>query len=96
MTSSTSSLNFEIGSDTALAVYSEDLDKKEKFNPGKLIHCFLNQLAIDEEKFYALQLVGRCVIALHARSVTREVAERAKRRLEEAIREMEGKPLRFL
>ena len=87
---------FEIGSDIALAIYSENLDKKEKFNPGKLIHCFLNQLAIDEEKFYALQLVGRGVITLHAKCVTPEVEERAKRRLEEAIRELKGKNLRFL
>ena len=87
---------FEIGSDIALAAYSEDLDKREKFNPGKLIHCFLNQLAINEERFHALQLVKRCVIALHARSVTREVTERARRKLEEAIKELEGKPLRFI
>ena len=81
---------FEIGSDIALAMYSENLDKREKFNPGKLIHCFLNQLAIDEEKFYALQLVGRAVIALHTTSVTQEVAERARVKLEEVISELRG------
>jgi len=90
---------FEIGSDIALAMYSEGLDKGEKFIPSKLIHCFLNQLTLmitNEERFYAQQLVGSCVTALRARSVTREVVERARRRLEEAIREMEGRPLRPL
>jgi len=91
---------FEIGSDIALAIYSEDLDKREKFNPGKLIHCLLNQLALiikfDEERFYALQLVGRAAIALHTMSVTPEVAERARMKLEEAIGELKGRTFRIL
>ena len=87
---------FEIGSDIALAMYSEDLEKGEKLIPDKLIHCFLNQLAIDEERFYARRLVERCATMLRAGSVTQEVAERARKKLEEAIREMEGRPLRLL
>jgi len=87
---------FEIGSDIALAMYSEGLEKGEKFIPDKLIHCFLNQLAIDEERFYARRLVERCATMLRAGSVTQEVAERARKKLEEAIREMEGRPLRPL
>jgi len=86
---------FEIGSDIALAIYSEKLDKREKFNPGKLIHCFLDQLANDEEKFYALQLVGRAMIALNAKSITPEVAERAKIKLEEVLNELRGKEFKF-
>ena len=87
---------FEIGSDIALAIYSEKLDKREKFNPGKLIHCFLNQLAINEEKFHALQLVERAALSLHAMSVTPEVAKRARMKLEEAIGELRGRTFRIL
>ena len=87
---------FEIGSDIALAMYSEGLEKGEKFIPSKLVHCFLNQLAIDEERFYARRLVERCATMLRAGSVTQEVVERARKKLEEAIRELEGRPLRLL
>jgi len=85
---------FEIGSKIAIGQLVENFRKGEKFVPGKLMHCFLNQHRVNEEKFHATQLVGRVLITLNASSVTNDVENRARRLLEEAITAIRSSQIR--
>jgi hypothetical protein len=87
---------FEIGSKIAIGQLSESFRKGEKFSPGKLVHCFLNQQMINEEMFHADKLVGRVLITLGVSSVTREVENRAKGLLEEALNKFRSSQIRML
>jgi hypothetical protein len=85
---------FEIGSEIAIGQLTADFRKGEKFLPGKLLHCFLNQNSVNEEKFHATQLVGRTLITLKSNSVTDEVENRARKLLEEAITTLRASQIR--
>ena len=87
---------FEIGSKIAIGRLSESFRKGEKFVPGKLVHCFLNQQRVNEEIFHAVQLIGRVMITLGVSSVTPEVERRARRLLEEALTTVRSSQIRML
>ncbi|MBO3842191.1 MAG: hypothetical protein FGF48_07225 [Candidatus Brockarchaeota archaeon] len=86
----------EVGSEIAIGRFSAAFRKGEKFHPGKLVHCFLNQQRVDEEKFHADALIGRVIITLHATSVTHEVESRAGNLLGEALNRLRSQQIRFL
>lgn len=81
---------FEMGSEIAIGRFSDTFRKDEKFNPGKLVHCFLNQQMVNEEVFHSVELIGRAIITLGIDSVTPEVESRAKHQLEEALNKLKS------
>lgn len=87
---------FEIGSEIAIGQLSGGFRKGEKFSPGKLVHCFLNQHMVNEEMFHADKLVGRVLITLGVSSVTPEVEGRARNLLEEALNNFRSGQIRML
>jgi len=87
---------FEIGSKIAIGRLSDTFRKGEKFNPGKLVHCFLNQQMVNEEVFHSVELIGRTIITLGIDSVTPEVESRAKHQLEEALNRLKSTKIRKL
>jgi len=87
---------FEIGSKIAIGQLTESFRKGEKFGPGKLVHCFLNQHMVNEEMFHADKIIGRVLITLGVSSVTPEVENRARSLLEEALNKFRSGQIRML
>lgn len=89
-------LFFEIGSEIAIGMFSENFRKGRKFNVGKFVHCFLNQQGVDEEIFHANALIGRAMINLGVTSMTQEVEERVRKILERVLNEWRRARIEFL